>query len=106
MSTIAVLAGVAIVVIAATDLIIACRKKDEARWKQTVAPCIACGSSGYIAGAFCETHVRCANPQCSMTGPNGEDDLAAINKWNALKHNSTKKTKKAPKRFRPPCILN
>ena len=95
MPTIAVLVAVGIVVIAVIDLIISRLKNDGSRWKQTINPCIACGSAGYVDGAFCETHVRCANHQCSMTGPNGEDEPSAIKKWNDLKRISKGKQKNA-----------
>ena len=93
MPTITAIAGVCILV-TAIGLISARLKKGGSRWKQTINPCIACGSSAYVDGAFCETHVRCANHQCSMTGPNGEDEPSAIKKWNALKRISKGKQKK------------
>lgn len=93
MSIIAVLAGVAMLALA-ISLFVSRRKKSGVRWKQTIAPCIACGSAGYVDGAFCETHVRCANHQCSMTGPNGADEPSAIKKWNELQRHSKGKSNK------------
>ena len=46
--------------------------------------CPACGALAALTGDFIDSHVRCSNTFCAMTGPTGHNEGEAVESWNNL----------------------
>ena len=52
--------------------------------KPPINNCPACGALAALTGDFIDHHVRCSNLDCAMTGPIGNSESEAVERWNNL----------------------
>ena len=52
--------------------------------KPHINKCPVCGAMAALTGDFIDSHVRCSNTFCAMTGPIGSSDGEAVKRWNKL----------------------